>query len=264
MNVLAFENTAEICSDRRVRRACFESRSALPVSAACLTANAMREQLKVLLGRSVSLRLLAPVVPPLHGWAVLCERARIFRSRGGLCDAALIVRPGDALALCCAIFGEPPGAVRELSTFEAAVLEKSIARFGGAFAALTGGDAPLETAPPSQRWTTYFELIVNEPQDFRLGVALSNEPPARTGGCLDPSALMDVELELQAVLAGGRLCAGQVLALREGTDVPMKSRIGAEASLLVAGIEIARGTPGRYAGQHALSVNRTIWESATR
>lgn len=254
MNVLAFDSPATVEGGRRVRAAKFEARSALASSAMCLVANAMRETLASILGAPASLRAIGPVLPGAAAWEALIAHARTWCVRGAAGEAALVLRPADALALAAAAFGEEAAAPRELSAVEAEVLARAVRALAPALAPLCGRDAaPPEPILDIRGYATYFELLVERPAVFRLGIALAREPEARGGATLRLEDLAQVEIELSAEFARGSLCAGALLALGPGAVVPMTTRMG-EPGLLKAGAAVfARGQCGA-AGERAAMI----------
>jgi hypothetical protein len=92
MMVLGFARRGEYVGGRYVRRAVLEPRSLLPVSAACLVANGVRERLAEILATDVSLRLLEPRLPDPDAWHAIARDATCYRVRGPLADAAVVLR----------------------------------------------------------------------------------------------------------------------------------------------------------------------------
>ena len=96
MTVMGFEPHANVINGRRVRASRFEKRSLLPVSAACVVANGVRQTLGELLGATVAVRLLEPVLPAREAWSQICAGAIVFAISGESSDAALVLRADDA------------------------------------------------------------------------------------------------------------------------------------------------------------------------
>ena len=110
---------------RVVRSAVFTSRSTLPLSAACLVANGVREQLSRLLATELEVELIEPTIPNANERRVLVEGATIFRVRGRICDGFVIVRANDARRLVALAFGESERSERDaLSEIERATLDR--------------------------------------------------------------------------------------------------------------------------------------------
>ncbi|HVA34212.1 MAG TPA: hypothetical protein VNG31_08700, partial [Candidatus Baltobacteraceae bacterium] len=182
----------------RSGRLCFRERSSLPVSAACVVASGMRERLAALLRESVALRLLEPTIPTPRGWAAITGGARLYRVRGVISDAAVVLRSLDAAALARAAFGEtvdPSACKRELSAIEIQVLDRAIASLAGALSAVCGppeGESTAELVGEIAGFATYFELVLDRPVDARIGIALAREPVAQAHGHLEIEDLREV------------------------------------------------------------------------
>ncbi|HET6894191.1 MAG TPA: FliM/FliN family flagellar motor C-terminal domain-containing protein [Candidatus Baltobacteraceae bacterium] len=243
-------------SQKRVRAIRFQQRSSLPVSAACIVANGVRETLGALLASPVSLRLLEPRIPDPQAWNTLCSGAQLYAVRGPVCDAAFVIRPGDALALASSAFGELPDAQRPLSALEREVLVRALRGIAGSLAPVCGRElSPLEPILDIHGYVTYFELLVERPVAARLGIALSRDPVARSGAsALHLEDLGGVEIEVCAQFACGMLTAEAFLGLRPGTIVPMKTRVGEPGLLKIGGAVIARGECGALGERSAFIV----------
>lgn len=233
----------------------FERRSQLPLTAACLLANGVRETLGAVLGAPVSLQLLEPIVPEGEAWALIAGDALLLRVRGSAAEAAFVLRPRDALALAAAAFGEDPGALRDLSPVEHEVVMRALRALTGAVASVCGRElsAP-EPILDIRGYTTYIELLVQAPAAFRLGVALAHDPIPRAGPALRIEDLLDVELEVGMQFAAGTISGGRFLDLRPGADVPMKTRMGERGLLVAGGTVLARGECGVLDGRNAMIV----------
>ena len=255
MTVLGFEQRSESINGRRIRRARFERRSSLPVSAACLVANSVRETLGALLATSVHLRLLEPVIPDAHAWQAIAAGAQLFAVRGPVCDAAFVLRPQDALALAGSAFGESADAMRPLSALEQEVLVRALRGVAGSLAPVCGRElSPLERILDIRGFVTYFELLIERPAAARIGVALSRDPVARGAAMLRIEDLLDVELEVRVQFASGMLPAAAFLDLRSGSNVPMKTRVGEPGLLKAGGAVLARGECGATGERNAMII----------
>lgn len=255
LTVLGFENERAVVCGRRVRRARFERRSSLPVSAACVVANGVRETLGALLAAPVSLRLLEPVIPDPAAWSAICADAQLFGLRGPLCDAAFVLRPQDAVALASSAFGEEADAPRSLSAVEQEVLVRALRGVAGSLAPVCGRElSPLERILDIRGYVTYFELLVERPVLARIGVALSRDPAARGAATLRLEDLLDVQIELSVEFASGTLSAAAFLDLGPGANVPMKTRVGDLGRLKIGGAVLARGECGAMGERNAMIV----------
>lgn len=239
-----------------VRPMHFERRSLLPVSAACLVANAARETLASLFNAPVLLRLTQPVVPGGDAWTAIARDALLVRVHGSVCEAAFVLRPRDALALSAAAFGEEPGNPRELSPVEREVVFRALGALSGALGALCGRDAAQpEPILDIRGYVTYFELLVEQPVLFRLGIAVGPCPLPRGGATVRIQDLLDVEVEVGVQFAGGMLAAGSFLNLGPGANVPMKTRRGEPGLLVSGGFVLARGECGVLGERNAMIVS---------
>lgn len=253
MRVLGFDPRAKIGGGHRVREARFESRSMLPVTAACVIANSVRERLAELFDVPVTLRLLEPVLPDAHGWSCICDGALLYSLSGRDCDAAIILRRDDALSLAGAALGERIDRSRALSAIEGRV----VGRLANALANTLTTICGPQSAALSQResltgYTTYFELIVEEPVRARLGIALSREPLTVGGAGLDPACLNAVKLTVYVEGACGLLPAASIARMRIGDVVPFESRIGEDAFIRCGPAVVARGECGEIDARRAV------------
>lgn len=252
MMVLGFDRSTQV-DKRRIRCTRFERRSLLPVSAACVVANAVRETLSALLATTVTLRLLEPCIPDASAWSAICDQARLYRVRGAICDAAFVLRPTDALAIAAGAFGENSLAARDLSPVESEVLLRAMRALCGALAPVCGREpVHLEQTLDISGYVTYFELLVETPVQARIGIALARDPDAKTAGTLQAGRLSDVEIELSVQFAHGTMPAAAFLDLRPGAVVPMKTKIGAQGLLRAGGTVLARGECGTLGGRNVL------------
>jgi hypothetical protein len=243
---------------RLVRAAVFEQRSLLPVSAACVVAAAVQQTLSNLLGMSVVTRVFEPAIPSPRAWDAISAGASIYRVRGSLSDAAIVLRPGDALALAGAALGEfPPDRRRAPSPIERDLLERCVSALAGSLAAVCGRtDAGFERIESLGGFTTYFELTIDGPFEARIGIALSRdqEPEPRGQLCIDD--LGDAQVDARAVIELGRLDAGAVARLALGAMLPITGTSMAHGSLRLGGRQLARGNCGVRGGRYAFCVER--------
>lgn len=255
MNVLGFSRSAEILGSRRIRRAIFERRSSLPVSAACVIANGVRETLATLVAESVAVRLIEPAIPGDDAWCAIGAGARLYGVRGPLADAAFVLRPADALALAAAVFGETPGDTRELSVLENEVVCRALGALSPCLASVCGRETSrVERLPDICGYATYFEVIVERPVSLRLGVALSREPISRASGHIRIEDLLDVAIEVGIEFARGAISAAAFMDLQPGITVPLQTKVGERALLTASGSILARGDCGALSEHHAMIV----------
>jgi hypothetical protein len=260
MRSLGFGLTGERGESTRakmVRSAHFEARSSLPVSAACVVANGVRETLTSLLGTSVVLRLFEPLIPSPHAWTVILENARLYRLRGSVADAAIVLRVRDAAALAAALFGESPAAVRELSPIEADVIDRMTGALAANLTAVCGKReaAGVERVAAIAGFVTYFELILEDPLDARIGVALSRDPAPERGASVDVAHLRGIRLTAKAALDLGTAQAAAIARIAVGTTLPITAAMLHRCVLRTHRRRLADGSCGVQNGQYALAVD---------
>ena len=257
ISALAFARTGECLEGRLVRASRFKRRSLLPVSAACIVANGVRETLSSFFGQRTGVRLMEPVVPDPHAWSLIAADAAFYRVRGPLSDAALVLRDADALALVSTVFGERAQPPRALSAIEEEVLSRALHSLAATLAPVCGPIDRLEIERMSGRaeFLTYFELLVDGPLEVRLGIALSRDPAPGPHACLRLDDLAEVELELSVEFASGTIEAGELLLLRPETQLRMETKVGAPAALKLAGRTVARGECGALGERNAFVVS---------
>ncbi len=245
---------------RCVRPMVFAARTAFPVSAACVIANGVRETLAALYKTQVELRLFEPEVPSAHGWSAITEGARLYRIAGSRADAALIVRPSDALALASAAFGEPASGARGLSPVESTVLERIIATLAANFVTICGGRAETLVAQPVHAidgFLTFFEIAVEQPVSAAIGIAIARQSAADVQGGLQIEDLLDVDVEVRIHTEGTIVPAGELAALEPGAIVPITVSTGLIAVATVAGRPLARGECGVRNNRIALAIGHS-------
>ncbi len=235
MRRLVFERS------KGVRRAQLEERSLLPVSAACVVANAMRERLATLCGSDVDLRLFPPAIPRREAWAAILGDARLYVVRGSASDAAIVLRPCDARALAALLFGETAvGAERELSRIEVEMTRRAVGAISATLAPVCG-ETRMDEETHGVEAVTYFELHVVQPLQLCIGIALSREPASGAAQSLRAEALRAATMTLSAELPLVPLYAGALAALRPGDVIAARG----DATLLRAnGAGIGTGRCG--------------------
>jgi len=262
MRLLSFSESAEAqatASKKRLRRAQFSARSSLPISAACVVANGARETLSALFGCAVVLRLLEPSIPSPQGWEAIARDARLYRVRGNVADAAIVLRPLEAAALVAALFGEtrssttPPCA---LSPIECDVLERLVGAIAANLGALCGAREahPVERAGDIRGFVTYFELLIEDPIPARIGIALSRDPSPEPRGSVDAARIAGVKIAARASLDLGTVEAAVITGLGIGIVIPLVPAALQRCRLTASGRAIARGSCGVRNGRYAFSV----------
>jgi flagellar motor switch/type III secretory pathway protein FliN len=254
MRHLRFGASGVSVGGRRVRPAVFEERSLLPVSAACVVANAMRETLGSLFAAPVEVRLFEPLIPSADAWHAIADRAHVFGIRGSLADAAIVLRPGDAVSLVGAAFGETLCAARPLSPIERTVLERTVRAMTAACVPVCGSCGEPAALSELRGFATFFEVAVERPVPARIGIALSREPQPKRGDAVSRSALDDVPLELAVRLEGATIPA-HALELEVGAVIPLGRGPELAGRLAVAGRTLARGECGVKGVRYAITLS---------
>lgn len=256
MKMLGFARHGCIVNGRRIRPSLFESRSTLPVSAACLVANAARQTLSDLLGVSVSLKLLEPVLPDSVGWSSIGANALVFAVRGDYSNAAIVLRAHDALALACAALGERSDGPRDLSGIESELAARIASALCASLTPVSGlrDSRQIERAKTLEGYVAYFELILEEPVDARVGIALSREPQSQVVPALKPADLQEIDIRLSVEIAHAFVPAASIVSLRAGQVFKLDSVLGDAARLLAGGASLARGQCGNLGARRALAV----------
>jgi len=258
VKMLGFSRCAQSVAGRHIRTLTFEERSMLPVSAACVVASSVRETLGALFGETVSLRLYEPVIPHAAAWNAIVRNANIYRVRGAVVDAAVIVRAEDASALAAAAFGEREARSTALSAIERTVLERIVRAVAAQCGPVCGTAAELtvEQQPDMQSLRTFFELQVERPVRARIGIALSRDPLPESQPGLGVDDLLELDVDLSVFVEVGSHPATEIAALEPGRILPIPE--GAlRGTLLLAGRPLAAGECGVHGQHYALAIDRT-------
>ncbi len=254
MKVLAFDAP----TGRRVREARFVERSSLPLSAACLVASAVREALSSIVNAPVAARLLEPVIPSPQAWTEIARGAALYRFRGSIADAAIVLRPPDAAALAAAVFGErtaePAPSQRPLSPIERDVLDRTAGAIAGTLKAVCGPREreSLERVTTICGFIAYFEIVVEQAVDARIGIALSNDPAPEPHGALEIGDLGGVALSPRVRLDLNSADAAAIARLTVGALLPLSH--GLRGRLTLGERTLAHGACGMHAGRFAFAV----------
>ena len=242
-----------------VRPLRFVPRVSIPLQAACLVANGLRETLRELLGERCELLLGEPVAVDAAAWPVLAADAFLFLTRGRQTDVVLVLPQADARRLVLHAFGEgdtlPEGACTAL---EVHALERIAARCAATFDPLcaerAGASRPVAAREVPQ-CAAYFDVRVQAPVPLTLGIGIVRDlPDPGASGALAPGALDDVPLRARAVMGAGTIGGAALGALRPGDVVALDAALDAPARLVLAGRTIARGTCGTAGGRSAFLV----------
>jgi hypothetical protein len=243
-----------------VRALRFAPRASIPLEAACLVANGIRETFRELLGEQCELVLGQPAALEAGAWSLLARDAFLFLTRGRQTDIVLVLPQRDARRLVLRAFGEgdelPDAAC---SALEVHAVERIAARCAATFDPLCaerrGGSRAVRAheIPPC---VAYFDVRVAAPVPLTLGIGIVRDlPDPGPSGALSPRALDAVALEARAVFAEGVLDAATFVRLTPGDVVRLDTKVGAPASLNIAGRRLASGVAGVVAARTAFQVN---------
>ena len=221
-------------------------------------ANGVRETLASLIGAPVAMRLFEPAIPSPRAWSTIVCDAALYRVRGNVADAAVVLRAPQACALAAAIFGErsEQPARRELSPLENEVVERVVKAIAANLGVVCGARDVLtvERVTGIASFVSYFELLVEAPVAARIGIALSREPSAEPRGGLELAHLKNVRVAAPLVLEVGEIAAGTFVRLRPGSFVPVAAANMQRCTLALHGRDFARGNAGVSNGRFALLV----------
>ena len=242
-----------------IRRARFVPRPNLPVDAACVVANGIREALRTLLGETCAVTLGEPVALDAAAWRNLTQDALLFATPGRVTDVVFVLAGRDARRLVQAAFGEEPVADGAAwSALESGAIERIVTRCASACDALGAerrGPTSAVEAAQLPRPAAYFDVRIAAPIAFTIGVGilreLSETPPARM---LSLDALADVPIDIHVLLGHGRITVPSLLALQPGTVVHLRTKVAGEGELNLAGQRIALGTCGVRHSRSAFEV----------
>lgn len=244
--------------NRRVRKWVVTRRSSLPVSAACVVANGIRESLAALFAAPVELHVFEPSIPRLCAWPMLLRDALLYRIRGSVADAVVVLRPDDAAALAAALFGEPSSrANRPLSPFERDVLDRTIGMLAAHLGSVCGTRESLgaERVDRIERLATYFELSLLEPVVARIGIALTRDPSPQPQTRIEAAHLAEIPIATCVRFALGPVWGRAIAALAAGATLPVSPDELHRCTLVAFGRALARGTCGFAGGRRALRVD---------
>jgi Type III flagellar switch regulator (C-ring) FliN C-term len=244
----------------RVRRLRFVPRASIPVEAACVVANGIRETLRELFGASCELVIGEPAALDAAAWSLLARDALLFLTRGRRTDIVLVLPQRDARRLVLRAFGEgetlPDGAC---SALELHALERIAARCAAAFDPLYAErhDGPRAVgAHEVPACAAYFDVRVHAPLALTLGIGIVRDlPDPAPAGALEPRALDSVTVEARAVFAEGAIGAAEFVKIQPGTVLRLDTKVGSPAFLNVGERRLATGVPGVIASRTAFLVH---------
>ncbi len=233
-------------------------RSSLPASAACVVANGVRETLAALLGMPVTLRLFEPVVPDPRAWQAIASNAMLYRVRGSVADAAIVLRASDAMAFASAVFGESMAPEdRSLSPIEADVVDRAAEAIAGNLIAVCGAREGrcVERVAAIDGFVSFFEMFIEKPVETRIGIALSRDPMPEPRGGLEVAHLADVRIAVDAAIDLGDAKAAAVARLSVGAILPIHPHHLQRCTLAAAGRRLGSGVCGVSGGRYAIAPN---------
>jgi hypothetical protein len=250
--VLAFEPGAGVRQARFVRRA------RIPLEAACVVANGVREALRELLGEGCAVALGEPVALDAPAWQTLLRDAAVFATPGRDTDIAFVLDRRDARTLVDAAFGEDRSYGGAWSALEHNAVERIVARCANACDVLCAERrGPTRATDPARLppCAAYFDVRVTAPVRLTIGVGVLRElpdlPPAAT---LSPAVLGTVPVTARALLGTGRIAAARLLELRAGDLILLDTKVAGEGELNLADQRIAGGLCGVVGGRTAFLV----------
>lgn len=241
------------------RRWRFVPRASIPVAAACLVANGVREVLRDVLGERCELVVGEPVALSPDGWTSIARGALLFLTPGRQTDVMLVLQQGDARRLVLRALGDTGGpAEGACSALEREAAARIAARCAAAFDPLCAerlGPACPVSASAAAACTAYFDLRLIAPVAVTVGIGISRElPDPGPAGALGPSALAAAPVELRALLGRATLDAADIVKIRPGDVVKLDTKGGGAASLNIGSHRFAEGVCGVRAGRHAFFV----------
>lgn len=242
---------------RTVRGIAFAPRSTLPVSAACLVANGVRETMSRLLAAEFEVELVEPAILRPRERQVMLEGATIARVRGRLCDGFVVVRPVDARRIVALAFGEDERSEQDsLSEIERATLDRVVNALVPLCNTLCGTLGP-QTRECAERaaadLTTYFEVRTTGAAALVVGFGLTRDPAEEVGERLTLDDLADVEITCVVDFASGALGVPAFSRLAPGVTLALDTPLGALGTLRIGGVPIANGACGLSNGRRAIS-----------
>ncbi len=245
-----------------LRRLRFSPRSSIPLEAACVVANGLRETLREVVGEACELVVGEPSALSSEAWRALAQDAFLFLTRGRQTDIVLVIPQPDARRLVLRAFGEAPSGAgadgQPCSALEVRAIEQIAARCAVSFdplcaerrsgsRAVTHGDVPACAA--------YFDVRVHAPIPLVLGIAIVRAlPDPGPAGRLAPTALERVGVGVRVAFATATVDAAALLRWRIGDVVAFDTALAAPATLEVGGRAFVAGQPGVAGTRAALRI----------
>lgn len=245
---------------RGVRALRFVPRSSIPLAAACLVANGLRETLRELFGERCELTIGEPTAIDARAWATVSRDAHCFVTYGRQTDIVLVLPRRDARALVMRAFGEgdAPGATA-LSALEMQAVERIAARCAVAFDPLCAerrGASQTIGAESAPVCVAYFDVRVHAPVALELGIGIVRDlPDPGPAGTLPAALLGAIPVEVRAVVGSGTIDAAALLRLTPGQVLDLGTAFGTGASLKVGERSFASGIAGVSRGRYSFEIH---------
>lgn len=259
---LAFDTRAVLDDGRAIRRPSFVPRSTLPLSAACLVANGVRETLSRLFATTLDVDLIEPVMPLHVQRRMLLESATTVRVRGRVCDGFVIVRAVDQRRIIALAFGEserPEPA--PLSEIERATVERVVMALVPLCNALCGTLGPVSAETNDRAacdLVTYFEVRATGTVPLAIGFAVTNDPAGDVTARITLEDLADVEIGGSVEFGTAALGVPAFSRLATSATLVLETPLGAPGTLRFGNVVFARGTCGVSEGRSAISLDFDI------
>ncbi len=243
-----------------VRRARFVARPSIPLGAACLVANGIREMLRDLFGEPCELTIGEPAAIDARAWQTLSNDAFCFLTCGRQTDIILVLHPADARTLVQRAFGEtvilesPALSALELHALER-IAGRCAATFDPLYAERRSGSQRI-AGPALPACVAFFDVRVSAPVAIDIGVGvvrdLPDSGPARP---FPPALLARVPLDVHVEFATGTIDARTFLSLKPGDIVRLDTQVGAAAGLKIADTYMASGCGGISGGHYSFELH---------
>ena len=253
---LAFGAPCPLDDGRTVRSCAFVPKSNLPLSAACLVANGVREALARLLASEVDVELFEPAIPGASERRLLLEGAIVYRVRGRIGDGFVIVRAADARRLVARAYGEEERTSQApLSDLEMTTLERIVLGIVPLCNTLCGTLGPVARESAERAacdMATYFEVRTTGSDRIAIGFALTKDPPETIAERIVLDDLLDIELAASVEFGEGSLAVPAFSRLAPGATIVLETALAGSGTLRFGDVRFARGTCGARDGRSAI------------
>ncbi len=256
ISALAFGAPAPLDDGRIVRSCAFVPKSNLPLSAACLVANGVREALTRLLASELDVELFEPAIPGARERRLLLDGAFVYRVRGRIGDGFIIIRAADARTLVARAYGEDQRPSQaQLSELEVATLERIVHGIAPLCNTLCGTLGPVSresTERAACDMATYFEVRTTGRERLAIGFALTKDPPETVAERITLDDLLEIELAASVEFGSGTLAVPAFSRLAPGALIALDTALGGSGVLRLGDVRYARGTCGARDGRSAI------------